>query len=408
MNVGAPVALPRLLLVAALFAGLLPAIASAQEPILIRALPPEVHFAEKVIFQVEAEAERPIRSAEVLYGEVGERVRARAAAEFTPGTHIQATYTWKLDPGDLPPGAAIQYTWRLEDEAGHAVTSDPQTFTYLDGRFDWQEVSAGLITLHFYDLREADARRLLDSAVAALERLERDVGVTLNRSVHIWAYKTSADMRLAIPARSQTFDAQVLTLGMAMSEDTLVILSSAPDAEMVLGHELSHLVVGLATRNPLGGLPRWLDEGLAMYAEGDLPPANRLALARAVREGTLISVRSLSGYTGDPEQVDLYYAEVYSVVRFLLERYGRDRMRQLLQRFKEGTYQEEALRQVYGLSLDELDAAWREWLVANQATAPAAQGGEGTQTTSRGGPCPGGLLPLGLLILGLWGRSRRA
>ncbi|MGQ9715879.1 MAG: peptidase MA family metallohydrolase, partial [Anaerolineae bacterium] len=116
------------------------------------------------------------------------------------------------------------------------------------------------------------------------------------------------------------------------------------------------------------------------------------------RQGTLISVRSLSGYTGDPEQVDLYYAEVYSVVQFLLERYGRDRMRELLERFREGTYQEEALRQVYGLSLDELDAAWREWLGA-RPVVPPSQEGKGVQATPQGGPCLGGLLPLGLLLL---------
>ena len=408
MSARRPVALSLFLVVAALLGGLLPTAASADEPILIRALPPEVHFAEKVVFQAEAESSSPIRSAEVLYGEAGERVRARAAAEFTPGTRIQATYTWKLEPGDLPPGATIQYTWRMEDEAGNKVTSAPQTFTYLDDRFDWREVSAGPITLHFYDLREAEARRLLDAATRALERLERDVGVTLTRPVHIWTYKTSADMRLAIPSRSKAFDERVLTLGMAMSEETLVVLGTAPDVEMVIGHELSHLVVGLATRNPLGGLPRWLDEGLAMYAEGDLPPANRQALERAVREGTLISVRSLSGYTGDPEQVDLYYAEVYSVVQFLLERYGRDRMQEFLQRFKEGTYQEEALRQVYGLSLEELDAAWREWLGAKPVVAPPAQGGQGAQTAPQGGPCLAGLLPLGLLALGLRGQLRRA
>jgi hypothetical protein len=48
---------------------------------------------------------------------------------------------------------------------------------------------------------------------------------------------------------------------------------------------LSHIVVGLATKNPFGDLPRWLDEGLAMYAEGELPARNRRALEQAA--GTL-------------------------------------------------------------------------------------------------------------------------
>ncbi|MBC7222802.1 MAG: hypothetical protein H5T59_00750 [Anaerolineae bacterium] len=168
----------------------------------------------------------------------------------------------------------------------------------------------------------------------------------------------------------------------------------------------------MATRNPLGGLPRWLDEGLAMYAEGELPPANRQALERAIRQRRLISVRSLSGYTGDPEQVDLYYAEAYSVVQFLLERYGRERMQELLRLFQEGTHQEEALQQVYGLTLEELDAAWREWLGSEPSQAPGTpaaapgEGGRPAQGAPRGGLCLGGLLPIGLVALGAWAGRR--
>ena len=39
-----------------------------------------------------------------------------------------------------------------------------------------------------------------------------------------------------------------------------------------------------------------------MYAEGTLPAGYRSALDRAIRKDALISVRSLSGYSGDPEQ----------------------------------------------------------------------------------------------------------
>jgi len=85
-------------------------------------------------------------------------------------------------------------------------------------------------------------------------------------------------------------------------------------------------------------------------------------------------VRSLSGYTGDPGQVDLFYGEVYSLVGYLLQTYGKEKMEQLLAAIREGLYQEDALQRVYGFGLDELDAQWRVslGLQPRGASSPAA------------------------------------
>ncbi len=60
--------------------------------------------------------------------------------------------------------------------------------------------------------------------------------------------------------------------------------------------------------------------------------------------------------------MDLFYGEVHSLIDFMLDRYGKDRMADLLSAIKEGLYQEDALKTVYGFGLDELDRAWREHL----------------------------------------------
>ena len=51
-----------------------------------------------------------------------------------------------------------------------------------------------------------------------------------------------------------------------MGGDTLVLLRTATDVARTMSHEMSHLVVGQAARSPYGGLPVWLDEGLAEAA----------------------------------------------------------------------------------------------------------------------------------------------
>jgi hypothetical protein len=167
-------------------------------------------------------------------------------------------------------------------------------------------------------------------------------------------------MSLALPRRSDAYDDRILTLGVVVDDATLLLLGTHADVEDTLAHELSHIVVGLAAEGPYSTVPRWLDEGLAMYAEGGLPDDNSRALERAIQQDSLISVRSLSGYSGIASEVDLFYGEVYSLVGFMLEEYGRDRMALFVDLIHDGHYQEDALRQVYGFGLDGLDEHWRQ------------------------------------------------
>jgi len=237
-------------------------------------------------------------------------------------------------------------------------------FSYDDDRFPWQPVQAGNLTVLYYggDAQKTLAQELLSRAQETLSRLQTEIGITLQSPVHIYVYNSAEDMTAALSPRSQGFDEQVLTLGVAVSDDTLLLLGDHPEVQQTISHELSHIVVGLATENPYSPVPRWLDEGLAMYAEGKLPANNVTALQQAVKRDALISVRSLSSYTGDPQQVDLYYGEVYSLVEYMLQTYGRDKMTALLQVFKQGALQDDALQQVYHISLDTLDTQWRQSL----------------------------------------------
>ena len=140
-----------------------------------------------------------------------------------------------------------------------------------------------------------------------------------------------------------------------------------------------------------------------MYAQGEVSTRNQAALERAIREDSLISVRSLSGYTGDPAEVDLYYGEVYSLIDYLIGTYGKERMPELLTIFSQGSRQEDALKQVYGFGLDELDTRWRASLslAPRGETEPASY----PAASPEPGPTTCGSIPL-LSMIGILGTLR--
>jgi hypothetical protein len=128
------------------------------------------------------------------------------------------------------------------------------------------------------------------------------------------------------------------------------------------------------TLNPYNSLPNWLDEGLAMYNEGTLDPTFTTYLNKAIAEGSLISVQSLSSpFSAYAEEAYLSYAESYSLVEYLIAGYGQGKMLELLNTFREGSGYDDALQKVYGFDMDGLDSLWRDYVTQKYQLVPVVE-----------------------------------
>ncbi|MHB0857011.1 MAG: peptidase MA family metallohydrolase [Anaerolineae bacterium] len=346
-----------LLLLAAFLLGTLPVYASA--PITVRSDTYRVTFSQSLTFTLEASAEVPIVDAVLFYGRANDRLVRRIYPSFTPGPAVRIQHVEELEPGQFAPGTELRYWWQLRGEEGDELITTATTFAYLDDTQDWQLLAGERVDLFWYGRAQAVAERVAERAESVISVLEDITGVPMAQRVRVYLYNSQRDMAPALSLRSEGYDDRVMTLGVAVDEVTLLLLGSHRDVEGVVAHELSHIVVGHDTQNPYSDLPRWLDEGLAMYAEGDLSEQHRAILEQAVAADALLSVRSMTSYSGRAEEVDLFYAEAYSIVDYMRTEFGEDHMRDLLSAFGEGMRQEEALQQVYGFGLEALDTLWR-------------------------------------------------
>jgi len=60
-----------------------------------------------------------------------------------------------------------------------------------------------------------------------------------------------------------------------------------------------------------------------------------------------------------PSKAYLSYSQSYSIVKFLIETYGQDKMNSLLVALRDGTTINDALIKVYGFDIEGLEDAWR-------------------------------------------------
>jgi hypothetical protein len=108
------------------------------------------------------------------------------------------------------------------------------------------------------------------------------------------------------------------------------------------------------------GVPAWLNEGLAVYMQTGPGQDYSSAINNAIRRDQTFTLRQIFSQPGDASQISLFYGQSYSVVKFMVEKYGREKFIEFLSKFRDGVRLEDAIQQTYGLSVDGLDNAWRE------------------------------------------------
>ena len=331
----------------------------------------QVEFPSRLSFNVSAQSDVNITDIRLHY--MVDRVSfahvtSEVYIEFVPTTTVDASWALEMVKiGGLPPGSSIDYWWTVEDASGNNVQTPTRRVQFDDIRFAWQNLSEGKITLYWYEGKESFAQEIMATAQQALERLSEDTGAYLEKPINIYIYADARDLQGAM------IYPQEWTGGVAFTRHGTIAIGISPDnlywGKRATAHELAHLVIHQMTFKPYSDLPTWLDEGLAMYAEGALGPEFTTYLNRAIAENSLISVRSLcSPFSAHTEESLLAYAQSYSLVEFLITNHGQSKMLELLNTFRQGSSCDTALEKVYNFDTEGLNTMWRDYVTK---TSPA-------------------------------------
>jgi hypothetical protein len=334
-----------------------------------------INFPTTVTFSASIEADANITSVVLEYGTeqltCGEVV-AKAFPQFTPAKSVDVEWTWDMrQSGSLPPGTTIWWHWRYTDETGNETVSDQQTVIWLDAEHNWKTISKDKLNLHWYSGDQAFAQDLLNSAQIGLDRNKKSAGLTPSGPINLYIYSSIDDLRESVLYEPSW------TGGLTYGDHNIILIGIVESDPVwnqnVIIHEVTHVLVGNLTFSCLGGLPTWLEEGLAVYSEGELDASSQQQLDDAIQNDTLLSVRSLSaGFSEVSDKALLSYSQSYSIVKFLIETYGQEKMTELLTALRDGAAIDDALMDVYGFDVEGLEDAWREAIGA-QARSTSAQ-----------------------------------
>ncbi len=131
--------------------------------------------------------------------------------------------------------------------------------------------------------------------------------------------------------------------------------------ERVVRHEAIHLLLQSAGARP----PRWVDEGVAQFLDGDQRKLWWPRFRQALKKSPNVGVHEREGLFShaDPATWAALYLHSYFFVKHLVEVGGELRIDMVVREVRSGKPWSESFESIYGVSAGELDRRWRRKLI---------------------------------------------
>jgi hypothetical protein len=251
--------------------------------------------------------------------------------------------------GHLPPGDAP----RINSESANVPVLPPGFHTH----------DSGWIQFHYPPESRAKIQKLLEQADSVRNQLSERLGRFVLHNVSVRVARSTREMTSLAPAGVPY---PKYASGVAYPELNLILLTLVPespnerlDLGEVFRHELAHLALNQAV-NDLP-VPRWFNEGFAVFASGESSIPRLQTLWTATLAGTLLPLERLErSFPEDAMTASIAYAEAADVVRYLARKEDHHRFNGLIERLGRGQEFNSALIESYGLDRFALEYEWRE------------------------------------------------
>ena len=270
-------------------------------------------------------------------------------------------YIYDLDSNPIRPFSRVYYWFEIQSTDGSTKKSPSYWFDYVDDTFDWKTSESDLFTIHYVDLEQDFIQQVQNTARDGLKEATKILPVVPKIPIQIYLYPDLASLQSAMTRSHQPWAA-----GHADPELGVVLVSlpgegeESASLERQIPHELMHILQYSVTGTSYSNAAAWLLEGMASTVELYPDPDRERALGTAYKENNLIPISGLcQPFANDAQSAYLAYAESHSFVSYLSQRFGSSSLDRLLSTYANGLDCNSAVKQVYSLSIDQLDNEWR-------------------------------------------------
>ncbi len=208
----------------------------------------------------------------------------------------------------------------------------------------------------YWPADEAQAKIATQAGTQAIARLKHTLGLELDQRIHIDLCHTNKEFDEQTAKKNDPW-----VQGRAFPRQNRVVVKAIGPVRIgkLVAHEILHILLQHKLDETGARASRWLHEGLAKYATGDLPMEERQLLGQTAAAGELLSINELeAAFGGSPQQVSLAYAQSYTLVDYLASLEGKAGLSGFLEELGNVGEVERALIRAYQMPISQLEQQW--------------------------------------------------
>ncbi len=315
-------------------------------------------FGEEIVFQVEFISEEIIEGITISIHPPGLPTFVGAVTQGAAGL---GTFVYSAADRPLPAFTSIRYSYQFTLRSGEIVSSPEYEFTYLDNRFNWQELDQAPFKIFWYQGEINLAQEVLDAALQGQSRtLDLLQQPPDSRSIVIFIYGSENDLLSSLTLVGESWigghadptrDSIVVALPPAVDQPL--------EIQRLIPHEVAHILLARFMGAEYAYLPAWLSEGIASQMEIYSLPDYGLAVERAYQEGDLIPFQHLcQTFPADGELALLAYAQADAFVDYIRAQHGVSGLQSLIYAYDQGVSCERGVEISLGTTLASLERDW--------------------------------------------------
>ncbi len=230
--------------------------------------------------------------------------------------------------------------------------------------FEWEFIQSPHFDVYYYQGGKRLAAFTADVAESSYVAIQHDLKFKIIKRIPILVYNSHNDFGQTNVTNSLIEESVGGFTEIFKDRVVLPFQGNYEEFRHVIAHELTHAVMfqmlyGRAMGSMVSGLarfqvPLWVAEGLAEFESLGWDTESDLYMRDAAINGYIPPVDMLSGF--------LIYKGGQSVLNFITETYGRQKLGELLNKIRIMRNMEEALKASIGLDTKELSDRWQKYL----------------------------------------------
>lgn len=278
-------------------------------------------------------------------------------------TREKANFIAKFSPQryNIQPFSYINYWFTLEYNDNHTETTNTEAFYYYDNRIDWRKLEYGDFRIYWSEDNRDIAQKVLESAQQTVSNISNFLYINDIEPINIFIYMGDTDI---FNHAIFTANDDVVAASTVLSSRSIIMhIPEGPDKYLEVQrqtpHEIAHILLADYLGEQYKTAPKWLHEGFASYNELLPNPDYPIILSDAYENDFLIPISQLcASFPLEENNFLLSYAESYDLVKFIIQQYGTDGLKSLIDAYRSTADCEKGVETALGLNLNQLNQQW--------------------------------------------------